>query len=73
MLYSGCKDWFQNGCALVFKCVSTDGRDYHTEMNLKMFVKWVSEQLEPALPEKSLITMDNDSYHSVREEQKPQL
>ena len=41
--------------------------DYHTEMNSKIFEKWVNEQLESALPEKSLIIMDNASYHSVRE------
>jgi hypothetical protein len=40
---------------LVFKGISTDGRDYHTEMNSKIFKKWVNEQLESALPEKSLI------------------
>jgi transposase len=37
-------------------------------MNSKIFEKWVNEQLESALPEKSLIIMDNASYHSVREE-----
>jgi transposase len=49
------------GCELVFKGISTDGRDYHTEMNSKIFKKWVNEQLESALPEKSLIIMDNAS------------
>jgi len=37
-------------------------------MNSKIFEKWVNEQLEPALPENSLIIMGNASYHSVREE-----
>jgi len=68
ILHAGCEDGFLNGCELVFKGISTDGRDYHTEMNSKIFEKWVNEQLEPALPEKSLIIMDNASYHSVREE-----
>jgi hypothetical protein len=45
-----------------------DGSDYHTEMNAKIFEKWVMEQLEPVLPPKSLVVMDNASYHSVREE-----
>lgn len=68
ILHAGCEDGFLNGCELVFKGISTDGRDYHTEMNSKIFEKWVNEQLESALPEKSLIIMDNASYHSVREE-----
>jgi hypothetical protein len=36
-------DGFLNGCELVFKGISTDGRDYHTEMNSKIFEKWVNE------------------------------
>lgn len=66
--HAGCEDGFLNGCELVFKGISTDGRDYHTEMNSKIFEKWVNEQLESALPEKGLIIMDNASNHSVREE-----
>ncbi|XP_063416585.1 uncharacterized protein LOC134698835 [Mytilus trossulus] len=46
--------------------MSTDGRDYHTEMNGKVFEQWVEKQLVPALPPKRLIVMDNASYHSVR-------
>ena len=68
ILHAGCEDGFLNGCELVFKGISTDGSDYHTEMNSKIFEKLVNEQQEPALPEKSLIMMDNASYHSVREE-----
>jgi len=68
ILHSGCEYGFLNGCELIFKGINTDGRDYHTEVNSKMFDKWVNEQLEPALPEKSLIIMYNASYHSVREE-----
>jgi predicted O-methyltransferase YrrM len=30
--------------------------------------KWVEEQLVPALPPKSLVVMDNVSYHSVIKE-----
>jgi transposase len=56
------------GCELVFKTLSTDGRDYHSEMNSVIFNKWVEEQLVPALPPKSLVVMDNASYHSVIKE-----
>ena len=68
VLHAGCENGFLPGCDLVFKSISTDGRDYHTEMNSKIFEKWVREQLEPVLPPKSLVVMDNASYHSVREE-----
>ena len=37
-------------------------------MNAKSFEKLIKYQLLPALPKKSLIIMDNASYHSVRED-----
>jgi hypothetical protein len=39
--------------------------NYHSEMNSVIFNKWVEEQLVPALPPKSLVVMDEASYHSV--------
>ena len=60
--------FFLPGCELVFKTLSTDGRDYHSEMNSVIFNKWVEEQLAPALPPKSLVVMDNAFYHSVIKE-----
>ena len=33
ILHAGCKAGFLPGRALVFKTLSTDGRDYHSEMN----------------------------------------
>ena len=67
ILHAGCKTGFLPGCELVFKTLSTDGRDYHSEMNSVIFNKWVEEQLVPALPPKCLV-MDNASYHSVIKE-----
>jgi hypothetical protein len=49
-----CKTGFLPGCELVFKTLSTNGRDYHSEMNSVIFNKWIEEQLVPALPHKSL-------------------
>ena len=37
VLHAGCEKGFLPGCDLVFKGTSTDGRDYHTEMNSKIF------------------------------------
>jgi hypothetical protein len=65
ILHAGCKTGFLPRCELVFKTLSTDGRDYLSEMNSVIFNKWVEEQLVPALPPKSLVVMDNASYHSV--------
>jgi hypothetical protein len=50
--------FFLPGCELVFKTLSTDRRDYHSEMNSVIFNKWVEEQLVPALPPKSLVVME---------------
>jgi hypothetical protein len=69
ILHAGCKTvFFLSGCELVFKTLSTDGRDYHSEMNSVIFNKWLEEQLVPALPPKSIVVMDNASYHSVIKE-----
>ena len=54
---------FLPGCQLLFKSISTDGRDYHTEMNGVIFEDWLKNKLLPALPEPSLIIMDNAPYH----------
>ena len=71
VLHAGCEKGFLPGCDLVFKSMSTDGRDYHTEMNSNLFEKWIKDQLLSALPKNSIIIMDNASYGEM--EQKPQL
>ena len=38
---------------------------FYLDVNSVIFNKWVEEQLVPALPPKSLVVMDNASYHSV--------
>jgi hypothetical protein len=58
--------WVSKWLWTCFNGISTDGRYYHAEMNSKIFEKWVNEQLEPALPKKSLIIMDNASYQCQR-------
>ena len=54
------------GCGLLFSSESDDNRDYHKEMNAKIFEEWVSERLLPALDTFSrpaVVIMDNASYH----------
>ncbi len=60
------KRGFLPDCLLLFKSLSTDGRDYHTEMNSTIFEHWVTHKLLTSLEETSCIVMDNATYHSRR-------
>lgn len=51
------------GAKLTFKSTKKTG-DYHGQMNLELFSKWFKNQLLPNIPKKSLIIMDNASYHN---------
>lgn len=44
----------------------TSPEDYHEEMDAHNFEKWFATKLLPNLPPKSVIIMDNASYHSRR-------
>jgi len=57
------KDGWVPGAKLVFKSTKKIG-DYHGQMNLELFSKWFQNQLLPNIPKKSLIIMDNASYHN---------
>ena len=65
ILHAGDSNGFVDGCQLVFTSKHCDGRDYHGEMNGDVFRQWVDNQLLPALSDRSIIIMDNASYHSV--------
>ena len=52
---------FIPGCQLLFKSISTDGRDFHTEMNSTIFEDWLENTLLPTLNAPSCIVMDNAS------------
>ena len=44
-IHAGCAEkGFLDGCDLVFKAKAKDNRDYHTEMNGKVFLEWVENQ-----------------------------
>lgn len=59
---------FLPDCKLVFQSKSTDGRDYHSEMNGNIFFDWVANKLTPSLPPSSVVVMDNASYHTMHVE-----
>jgi transposase len=54
----------------VFLCKNNTA-DAHEEIDGEMFEKYFSEQLIPNLPPKSVIVVDNASYHSRKKEQLP--
>ena len=58
------------GSKLVFKSTRKTG-DYHGQMNWELFRKWFTEMLLPNIPERSLIIMDNASYHNILAEYSP--
>lgn len=58
------KDGWVPGAKLIFKSSRKTG-DYHGQMNQELFTKWFRGKLLPNIPQKSLIIMDNASYHNV--------
>ncbi len=58
------KDGWVSGAKVTFKSTRKTG-DYHVQMNQEMFTKWFREKLLPNIPARSLIIMDNASYHNV--------
>lgn len=57
------KGWVSDA-KLVFKAGRKTG-DYHGQMNHEIFKKWFSEKLLPNIPKRSLIILDNASYHNA--------
>ena len=55
---------FIRDAELLFKSHSTDGRDYHKEMNASVFEDYVEHRLLPALTEPTVVMFDNAPYHS---------
>jgi hypothetical protein len=61
VLHIGSEDGFVGNGSLIFESRKTG--DYHEEMNSTVFEEWFKRVL-PTLEEKSVIVMDNASYHS---------
>ena len=58
------------GAACIFR---SDGKsaDYHSDMNADNFLKWFNEQLIPNLDPRTVIVMDNASYHNTKNPKVP--
>jgi transposase len=65
ILHAGNEDgWVNNGLLLSAKNISKSSADYHQDMDSKLFEKWFKNNLVPNLSPRSIIVMDNASYHS---------
>ncbi|GJQ87027.1 hypothetical protein Trydic_g12607 [Trypoxylus dichotomus] len=64
VVHVGSEQGFINGASPIFTSNSKDA-DYHSAMDSRKFEEWVIKQLIPNLPPKSLVLMDNATYHGV--------
>ena len=66
----GSSDGFLKDCGECF-IGKKDSADYHHEMNAQHFEDWFENKVLPALPDKSVVVIDNAKYHSrITEESK---
>jgi len=65
VLFSGGERGFIPNALLIFRSGSKSG-DYHDDMNHENYMKWLQEKLIPNLESKSVIVVDNASYHNVQ-------
>lgn len=70
LLHAGSKNGFVKGAEMTFLAKKSSG-DYHEEMDGPLFEKWFREQLIPNIPQKTVVVMDNASYHSRKQEKIP--
>ncbi len=59
--------------ALKVYCAQKPSGDYHGNISRALYYRWFTEQLLPNLAQKSLIIMDNASYHTALPESAPCL
>ena len=72
IVHAGTMKGFISGAKLVYKAGSSTG-DYHHEMNFENFSKWLAEKLIPNLKPKSVLVLDNASYHNVQQDKFPTM
>ena len=70
VLHAGSREGWVKDAALVLQSKRGTG-DYHNEMKHNTFEEWVTNQLFPNIPPRSVIVMDNASYHSRQLERAP--
>ena len=62
VIAGGTRGGFVEGSYLCYPAKSSLG-DYHGEMNSTLFQQWLTTRLLPALPEPSVLVLDNAPYH----------
>ena len=63
LVAAGTEDGFIEESFLCFPTKNKTG-DYHGEMNADLFVRWLTSQLLPSLPEPAVLVLDNAPYHN---------
>jgi hypothetical protein len=69
-MHAGNEHGFVLNAKFMFLCKKNTA-EAHEKMDGEMYEKYFSEQLLPNLPPKSVIVVDNASYHSRKKEQLP--
>lgn len=54
-----------DGASLIYKSGQKSG-NYHDTMKFCKYKKWLSEKLIPELPPRSVVVVDNSSYHNTQ-------
>lgn len=70
VVHAGSKDGFVPNAGLIFQSDKKTG-DYHSEMNFNNYSKWLFDKLIPNLPPRSVLVMDNASYHNMQYDKAP--
>ena len=65
VVHAGYEKRFIQNALLIFKSGTKSG-DYHNGMNFENYYKWLQKKLIINLSEKSVVVIDNASYHNVQ-------
>ncbi|XP_046687899.1 uncharacterized protein LOC124373579 [Homalodisca vitripennis] len=69
-LHAGGELGFVKNCLTMWRANIKTG-DYHDNVNGKMYFKWLTEKLIPNLPPRTVVVIDNASYHNVQVDKSP--
>ncbi|XP_072940847.1 uncharacterized protein [Epargyreus clarus] len=70
IVHAGSRAGFVPNALLLFKAGTKSG-DYQDKMNFQNYEKWLKTQLIPNLPPRSVVVVDNASYHNKKEDHCP--
>jgi hypothetical protein len=70
IVHAGGRAGFISNALLIYKSRQKTG-DYHNEMDSKNYARWLKTMLIPNLPLKSILVIDNASYHNIQTDKPP--